>query len=187
MRQLKRIALLALAGALLALAACGDDEGAPIPADTAAALQDELDGVQARIDNGTAGACRDILEGPRGPNLERVQQLLDRLPGDVDADVRSALEASFERLWELVQQDCEEKAAEEEAAEPEPAPVPEETVPEDTVPEETVPEEDEQPTDPEETPLPPEGDGDNDGQIPGEGNGGGVGPGASGSKRKKGK
>ena len=188
----KRIFLLALLGAALAIAGCGgDEEGEPIPAQTAQALQAELGGVQARIDNGSAGACNDILEGDRGPNLERVQQLIEGLPDDVDPDVRSALEDSFDRLWELVQQDCDDKAQEEESQrqeEPEPEPEPEpmptetETVPETPTETETVP----VPTDPEETPLPPEGDGDNDGELPGEGNGGGVGPGEAKAKGKKG-
>ena len=190
MTSVKRIFLLALLGAALAIAGCGgDEEGEPIPAQTAQALQEELDGVQARIDNGSAGACKDIREGDRGPNLERVQQLLDSLPDDVNADVRSALEDSFDRLWELVQQDCDDKAQEEESRqeeepEPEPEPTPTETEPEPT-PTETEPEP--VPTTPEEAPLPEEGDGDNGGAIPGEGNGGGVGPGASKAKREKAK
>jgi hypothetical protein len=184
----KRIFLLALLGAALAIAGCGgDDEGEPIPAQTAQALEAELDGVQARIDNGSSGACNDILEGDRGPNLERVQQLIDGLPEDVDPDVRSALEDSFDRLWELVQQDCDDKAQEEESEreepEPEPEPTPTETEPAPETPTET--ETAPLPTDPEETPLPPEGDGDNNGELPGEGNGGGVGPGAA-KKGKKG-
>jgi hypothetical protein len=162
----------------------GDDEGEPIPPDTAAALNAELDTVQARIDNGSAGACRDILEGSRGPNDDRVQQLIEEMPDDVDADVRSALEDSFDGLWDLVQQDCEEKAAQEESQqEPEPEPTqteaPEtETTPPETTPTETIP--------PAEEELPPEGDGDNDGGVPGNGNGngvgngGGVGPGGAG-------
>jgi len=184
-RALKRIFPLALLAAVLALAGCGgDDEGAPIPSRTATALQSELDGVQARIDNGSAGACKDILEGSRGPNLERVNELIDALPDDVDPDVRSALEDSFDRLWELVQQDCDDKASQEEESQPEPEPEPE---PEPDTTEETTPETtpEETPTTPEEDILPPEGDGDNDGQIPpgnGNGNGGGVGPGSVGQE-----
>ena len=189
MRALKRMFPLALLAAVLALAACGgDDEGAPIPSQTATALQAELDGVQARIDNGSAGACRDILEGSRGPNLQRVNELIDALPDDVDPDVRSALAESFDRLWELVQQDCDDKASQEEQEreqeEPEQPTPTEPTTPEEATP--TTPEET-TPTPPEEEILPPEGDGDNDGQIPpgngngnGVGNGGGVGPGSFG-------
>jgi hypothetical protein len=188
MTKTKRIFLVVLLGAGLAISGCGgDEEGEPIPPQAAQALQAELDGVQARLDNGTAGACRDILEGDRGPNLERVQQLIDGLPNDVDPDVRSALEDSFDRLWELVQQDCDDKAAREEEEQPEPEPEPEpEPVPTET---ETVPPETEtapepEPVPPEDEELPPEGDGDNDGALPGEGNGGGVGPGASKAKGK---
>ena len=189
MTILKRIFLMALLGAALAIAGCGgDDEGEPIPAQTAQALEAELDGVQARIDNGSAGACNDILEGDNDPNLERVQQLLDSLPDDVDPDVRSALEDSFDRLWELVQQDCDDKAQEESERRQEPEPEPEPTPTETEEEPETPPETDTAPvpTDPEQTPLPPEGDGDNDGALPGEGNGGGVGPGAAKGKEKKG-
>ena len=195
MTSLKRISLVAVLGAVLAIAGCGgDEEGEPIPAQAAQALQAELDGVQARIDNGSAGACNDILEGDRGPNLERVQQLLDSLPDDVDPEVRSALEDSFDRLWELVQQDCDDKAQEEKSErqeepepEPEPEPAPTETEPEpEPEPTPTETETAPVPTEPEEAPLPPEGDGDNDGELPNEGDGGGVGPGAAKAKGKKG-
>jgi hypothetical protein len=194
MTSFKRICLVALLGAAVAIAGCGgDEEGEPIPAQTAQALQAELDGVQARIDNGSAGACNDILEGERGPNLERVQQLLDGLPDDVDPDVRSALEDSFNRLWELVQEDCDEKAQEEESQQEEPEPAPEPTPTEtETAPEPTPTETEEEPvpTDPEEVPLPPDGDGDNGGGVPGDGNGngnggGGAGPGAAKTNGKK--
>src|SRR5215213_4881948 len=58
-------ALLALA---LAGAGCGgDDEGTPIPSATATALNGELDGVQRRLDEGSAGACKDILEARAAP------------------------------------------------------------------------------------------------------------------------
>lgn len=188
MTTLKRILLLTVLAAVLGAAGCGGDEeeGAPIPAETATALDRELDNVQARLDNGSAGACRDILEGDRGPNLERVRQLLDSLPDDVDPEVRSALEDSFDRLWELVERDCEDKAEEERESKPDPEPEPEPTpteTEEEPTPTETETAPAPEPTTPEEAPLPPEGDGDNEGVIPGEGNSGGVGP--SSSKRKK--
>jgi hypothetical protein len=184
--------LMGLALCLVVAGCGGDDEGEPIPQDTAAALDAELDTVQARLDNGSAGACRDILEGPRGPNDDRVQRLVENMPDDVDADVLAALEDSFDRLWELVQLECEDRAAEEESQqqeqqeqqqpEPEPTETPTETepTPTETTPTETTP--------PAEEELPPEGDGDNDGQVPGNGNGngvgagGGVGPGAGGGE-----
>jgi hypothetical protein len=174
----------------LALAGCGgDDEGEQIPRATANALDAELDGVQDRLDNGSAGACRDILEGPRGPNRARVEQIIDSIPDDVDADIRSALADSFDRLWDLVGQECEDRAQEEEAQqEPEPEPEPEPTQTETTETETTETETDTTETvPPAEEELPPEGDGDNDGGVPGNGNGngngvgngGGVGPGGA--------
>jgi hypothetical protein len=178
---LKRISLLLALGACLAIAGCGSDDegGKPIPADTAAALESQLDGVQARLDNGTPGACKDILEGTRGPNRDAVQQLLDGLPGDVDPDVRDALEQSFENLWSLVESKCEDLQADEPTqtqtqTQPEPEPDTTETQTE-TI--ETTPPETDTETNPEEAPLPPDGDGESDGAIPGTGNGGGVGPG----------
>ena len=185
MSHTRWIAVLLTVAVSVAVAGCGgDEEGKPIPAATATALNNELDGVQARLDQGSAGACRDILEGPRDPNMARVQELIDAMPDDVDSDVRSALEDSFDKLWDLVQEDCDDKAQEEKSQqEPEqttteettPETTPTETTPPETTPTETTPPEDQQ--------LPPDGDGDNGGGVPGNGNGngtggGGVGPGA---------
>ena len=172
----------------LAVAGCGgDEEGKPIPAATATALNNELDGVQARLDQGSSGACRDILEGPRDPNMARVQELIDAMPDDVDSDVRSALEDSFDRLWDLVQEDCDDKAQEEKSQQEPQETTTEETTPEttptETTPPETTPTET---TPPAEEQLPPDGDGNNGGGVPGNGTGngnggggGGVGPGAA--------
>ncbi len=179
------ISLVALAICLVAVAGCGgDDEGKPIPAATASGLQTELNGVQARLNQGSAGACRDILGGPRGPNKQRVQGLIDAMPDDVDTDIRSALQDSFDNLWDLVQQDCDDKAAKEDSgqeeqqpAEPEPTPTestPTETTPTETTPTETTPTET---TPPSEEQLPPEGNGNNNGSVPGNGNGDGNGKG----------
>jgi hypothetical protein len=178
--------LLALAAGPVVAGCGGDDEGAPIPRATGTALNAELDGVQGRLDEGSAGACRDILGGPRDPNMDRVQQLIESLPDDVDADVRSALEESFDRLWDLVGQECDDKAQQEESQQQEPEPEqPTETQTETDT--ETTPTETETepttPTAPEEAPLPDDGDGDSGGGVPGvgngngNGNGGGVGPG----------
>jgi hypothetical protein len=168
--------LLALGVSLVATGCGGDDEGKPIPAATAAALQNQLDGVQARLDNGSAGACKDILEGPRGPNLDAVQQLIGDMPDDVDADVRSALEESFDHLWELVQQECDDREQTKTTpTDTEPETTPTETEPTETTPTETEPTET-QPT--ETTPTETEGDGDSGG-VPGNGNGNGTGGGVS--------
>lgn len=116
MIKLKRTTLVMLLGACLAAAGCGsDDEGDPIPADSAALLQDQLDNIQARIDNGSVGACDDILSGPRGPNVEPVNQAISQLPDGVDADVRSALQDGFNRLFTLVEDRCNELREEEES------------------------------------------------------------------------
>ncbi len=109
MIHLKRTFLLMLLGASLAVAGCGsDDEGDPIPAESAAALQNQLDNVQARLDNGSVGACDDILSGPRDPNVDAVNQAIAQLPDGVAEDVRSGLQDGFDRLFSLVDERCNE-------------------------------------------------------------------------------
>jgi hypothetical protein len=173
----KRIFLPLALVASLATAGCGSDDegGRPIPADTAAALESQLDKVQDRLDNGSVGACEDILEGPRGPNRDGVQQLIDGLPEDVDPDVRDALQQSFDNLWELVQSECDERAADEPPeTESTPLPTPTETETEtETQPTETTPPPTDTTTNPEDAPLPDDGDGNGNGN--GNGNGGGSG------------
>jgi hypothetical protein len=176
---LKLIFLLALAGIGLAVAGCGDDdEGAPIPNEHVQLLERRIGETERRIADGSVGACQDILNDTQ----PEVQRVVDSLPNDVDADVRSALDDSFQRLWEIVEDECRQR----EAAQPEPEPDPVQTET-DTTPTETAPPEEEEgeeeegtppeATTPEETPLPPDGDGDSGGGVPGVGNGGGVGPG----------
>jgi hypothetical protein len=180
MRAWRRIFVLALVAASVAVAGCGgDEEGKPIPATTAAGLQAQLENIQGRIDQGSEGACKDILGGPRDPNKEQVEQLIDSMPDDVDSDVRSALQDSFDHLWDLVQQECDDKAPKEQTN----------TAPAETQTEETTPTETETetepaetetettPTSPDEAPLPNDGDGNGNGNGNGVGNGGGVSPG----------
>ena len=188
MRPWRPIAVLLALAAGAGFAGCGgDEEGAPIPSATATALNNELDGVQARLDQGSSGACQDILGGPRDPNTARAQELIDSLPDDVDSDVRTALQDSFDRLWDLVEQDCEDKAQREQEqkpetnTEPEPEPTPTETETETEPPPtetETTPT---VPTSPDEAPLPNDGDGDSGGGVPGNGNGNGNGNGGGGA------
>ena len=197
MIPIKRIFLLLVLGACLAAAGCGsgNEEGAPIPADQAAQLQNQLGIVQARLDNGSVGACEDILQA-EDANQTAVADILNTLPERVDPDVRDALERSFDNLWSLVQRRCEEAAADQRR---EPAPAPETETPTtetqtQTETTETTPPPTDTTTSPDEAPLLPEGDGDNGGAVPGGDNpggetgggetGGGVGPGASEAKPK---
>jgi hypothetical protein len=169
----KRIFLLLALGACLAAAGCGsdDEEGDPIPSDAVAALENRLSETENRLANGSEGACKDILED----SMPEVGNIIDSLPDSVDPDVRDALEQSFENLWNLVDERCQELKPEEseptETTEPEPETetieVPEETT--ETTPPET------ETTPPEEEELPPDGDGENGGAIPETGNGGGAG------------
>jgi hypothetical protein len=190
MRAPRRILALALAATALAAAGCGgDEEGKGIPQTTANGLLAQLEGVQRRIDQGSAGACKDILEGSNGPNKQQAQDLIDSLPGDVDADVKSALQDSFDNLWDLVEQECEDKASEEE--EKNTTPTETATTPTETQTE-TAPPETETETTPTQT-IPPseeelpegEGNGNGGGAVPGTGNGGGVGPSSTKKEKKK--
>jgi hypothetical protein len=98
----------ALVAAALLMAGCGsDEEGAPIPAASAQALQRQLDSIEGRIDNGTVGACRDITGGAQ-PNTDAVQNIIDSLPKNVDADVKHALQESFDHLFSLTDNQCDE-------------------------------------------------------------------------------
>ena len=191
MITLKRIFLLLALGACLAAAGCGSDDegGKPIPAAQAAQLQNQLDIVERRLDNGTEGACKDILNA-QDANDDAVTNILNTLPNGVDPDVRDALEESFDNLWNLVESKCEdltpEEPAQTETTPPEPTPTETETQPTETTPPAT----ETTPTTPDEVTPPPDGHGNgNDGAIPpdGTGNGGGVGPGAAKQKKEKGK
>jgi hypothetical protein len=180
---LKRIFTLPILCLCLAAAGCGgdEDEGDPIPSEQADALLQQLEVVENRLNNGSVGACRDVFTHAESPNQPTVDQILTQVPRGVDPEVRSALEESFARLWDLVDQECDDREADEPAQpEPDPEPVPQETEEEPT---ETAPPEEEEPPPEEEDTLPPEGDGDNEGEVPpvdgGVDGGGGVGPGGA--------
>jgi hypothetical protein len=164
---------LALAACVAAVGCGGDDEGEPIPANIGGQLQTRLDEIERRFDFG-GGACADIEDDSR----PAVEQLVASVPDDVDADVREALRDSFDRLFELSAEQCEEEQTETqpepEPTETEPPPEPIETEPppetEETEPPpettETEPPPDQTETEPEQ---PPPGQG---GDAPGGGEGG---------------
>jgi hypothetical protein len=132
----KSITAMATGLALLGAGCGGEEKGDPIPADQRAQLLSRLDEAERRLDDGSEGACQDILNDTQ-PEVENV---VATLPDGVDADLRQRLEDGLVRLWELVTSECEQIETQEPEPEPtpEPAPLPEETTPE-TVP--TVPEE----------------------------------------------
>jgi len=171
--------LLALAAGLAA--GCGGDEeepeGEPIPADAAQQLEARLAEVERRFEFG-GGACADIANDSE----PAVESILASLPQNVDPDVRSALEQSFDRLFQLTSQDCDEQQGQDTEAEPEPPPETDTSIDTDTIETEPLPPETEEPPPPEEEPdeeLPPGEDGElppgQGGDNPGQGNGGGVG------------
>jgi hypothetical protein len=174
--------LLALAACLLAAGCGSDDEGQGIPPDSAAALDRQLDSIQSRFEFGGA-ACKDITGGS-DPNTTAVQRTINGLPGDVDQDVRDALADGFARLFQLVDEQCEQPQTETQTETvTEPPPAPPETETETAPPPETTettppPTETEAPPPSETAPAPTEG-----GSAPGEGGstpGGEGGDGSSG-------
>jgi hypothetical protein len=97
------LTLLALAAGLAAGCGSDDEQGEPIPADTAAVLQSRLDEVQRRFEFG-GGACADILNDSE----PAVDAAIDSMPAGVDKDVRDALQQGFDRLFELTAEQCDE-------------------------------------------------------------------------------
>jgi hypothetical protein len=100
------ITILLLVIAAVAAAGCGaDEETKPsIPADDAQALEARLDEVQRRFDAG-GGACGDIVNDTQ----PAVESILASLPSSVDADVRGAVADSFDRLFELSAEECDDQ------------------------------------------------------------------------------
>ena len=173
--------VIALALAAPLAAGCGGDDeqnGEPIPAESAAALERQLDSIQARFEAG-GGACADIT-GNDDPNTTAVESVINSLPQDVDPEVRDSLEQSFERLFQLTQDQCDEETETETAPPPPPETetqttetLPPEEEEDDEGEEEAPPPEEEAPPPEEEVPPeevpPPDGE-----ELPGQGGGGGA-------------
>jgi hypothetical protein len=168
----KRISLLALLVLGVVLAGCGGDkEGKPLPAAQVQLLNGRLDEAERRLADGSEGACKDILDDTQ-PEVGRI---IDSLPNDVDADVRDALTESFDNLWNVVDDRCQEIA---DQSKPEPTqtePTQTQTTQTETTQTETTQTETTQ-TEPDAAPLPNDGNGNGNGN--GNGTGGGVSPGA---------
>jgi hypothetical protein len=100
------ITTLLLVIAAIAAAGCGaDEETKPsIPAEDAQALEARLDEVQRRFDAG-GGACGDIVNDSQ----PAVEAILASLPSSVNADVRGAVDESFDRLFELSAEQCDDE------------------------------------------------------------------------------
>jgi hypothetical protein len=158
----RAVAAAALSLAALAAGCGGDDEGQPIPPRFATALENRLDRVEQGYAQGTPEGCQAALDVD-----PEVQQIIDTMPQDVDAEVRDALARSFDHLFEMVAQDCNEL----DGTETETTPTETETVPTvtETVPTETVPPPETTTTPPATTPTTPEVP-----TTPGGGDGGGA-------------
>ncbi len=176
-----RLLVAALSILALVLSGCGsDEEGEPIPTAAVQALDKELDSIERRFEVG-GGACEDISAGDEN-NVEGVQRVLDDLPRDVDADVRDALTESFDRLFQLTSEQCDDTAEQRTTPETTPEPAPTPTLPE-TTETQTEPERPEEPE--QEEPENGQGKGKGKGEGKGKGNddgGQGAGTGAGGAE-----
>ena len=168
--------------AALALGGCGsDEESAPIPREQVAQLERNLGSMERRIERGGA-ACDDIFNSD-SPDEPPIRQTLEQIPQDVDAEVRDALNRSFDRLFELARERCEEEAQQDTTPTeptPAPAPTPPPPEPEPTTPTTTEEEpQGEREEKPEEPPKPRPNENGNGGGAPDQdGGGGGAGGGA---------
>jgi hypothetical protein len=166
--HIARLLAASACAAALAISGCGsDEEGKQLPASASEALRTQLQSIQNRIDADSVGACRDITEGD-STNTDAVNRILDSLPDDVDPDVRDATRDSFDRLFELVQDECTEL---EEQTDTETTPDTDtETTPPQTETETTPPDTETETTPLETVPIEPPGQMKKDN---GDGNGGG--------------
>ena len=129
--QGKRALAALVCGAALVVTGCGsDDEGKDLPRSSVQELERSLESIQRRFELG-GGACLDITEGD-DTDVSVVQSKINALPASVDKDVRDALQESFDHLFDLVKQECEQPETETETT-------PTETIPPETTPTETVP------------------------------------------------
>jgi outer membrane biosynthesis protein TonB len=171
-----RLLLISLLVATFALAACGgDDRGQGIPQNTASSLLSELAAVQNRLDQGSVGACEDVID----ESVPAIQKKLDSLPEKTDSELRTALEDSFTKLRTLSEQTCDDRRQKAEdkkkttTTETTPPPTTTETEPPPTTTTETTPPTTE--TTPKPKPAPkPKDNGNGNGKKNDSGGGGGA-------------
>jgi hypothetical protein len=149
--RLRHITTLLLLVAAAVTVGCGaDQETKPsIPRATAHELEARLAEIERRFQVG-GGACDDIVNDSQ----PAVESILASMPSSVDPDVRNALTDSFDRLFELVAEQCKKDeqttTPTETQTQTEPDTTdttdtettdtqPPETVPTETLPTETVP------------------------------------------------
>jgi hypothetical protein len=136
LRTLTTLLLLAATGLA---AGCGaDNEGKPLPRQTGSDLLAQLQSIQDRFDFPGGQACGDITDGT-DPNTTTVSNLIDSLPDDVDPDLRDAVQESFDRLFELVQQECDQGSTQTDTETTPTDTTPTDTTPTDTTPTDTTP------------------------------------------------
>lgn len=151
---MRRIASISAALVLALAAGCGgDEEGEPIPAQNARALLQQLDGIESQVEIGRCGSATFQIRDDG-----QLQDKIAALPDSVDADLRSALEDSADRLLRLVEDECGQDEEPTDTTETEPPQTEETEPPETQETEETQPPEtqEEEPPPTEEEPPPTE-------------------------------
>lgn len=175
-----RIGAVAVSLALLAIAGCGgsDESERLLPQRVADELELRLESIRGRVEDGSAGACEDIYRSrDDGGDLEPIDEALASIPENVDPQIRAALEQSFQRLEQLVADECgeiREREPDEQDSAPEETEPDTDVEPPETDTTETDPDD---PAEPERTQPPPDGE-PAPPQDPGRdgGQGGGRGP-----------
>jgi hypothetical protein len=107
--RLRTLTSLLLLLAAFVAAGCGSDEEPKpsIPATATNELLGQLGSIEDRFDFGD-GACNDIAE-----NQQTVNDQIAALPSSVDSDVRNALQDSFNHLFDLTSEQCDETKGQE--------------------------------------------------------------------------
>jgi hypothetical protein len=95
----RALATLLVATLGLPLAACGRDEGEPIPANDADALIRVLNTAKRQSD---AGSCQTLLRD----TIPSLHKRADDLPSSVGADVRETISDGIDRLQDLSEEQC---------------------------------------------------------------------------------
>ena len=125
----------ALASFAVACGSGGGDEEKLISSSRAEKIKEELDKIETRVED---GRCDDLRFA-----LERLDGLIDGLPGPTDRRLRDRLQEGVDNLETVSREDCEGNQTETtttETSPPETIPTtPPETVPPETTPPETTP------------------------------------------------
>jgi hypothetical protein len=135
-RTLTTLLLVLVAG--LGVGCGANNQGKPLPRQTASQLLAQLQSIEDRFNFPGGQACSDITDGS-DPNTTKVANLIDSLPNNVDPDLRNAVQQSFDHLFQLVQQECGQGSTQTNTDTTPTDTTPTDTTPTDTTPTDTTP------------------------------------------------